>query len=823
MPELLRLHSAHFELTVWVSDITSRRDAYQRTLAKRASWLNVEHAARLSPPLAPVQWWVEGQEGEPSPEPTDTLPLSHPLFFEQTQYQFEWTFLGDVSHAELVHRSALVNEAFRFVPESDSPRGRVLARLTGTIHTGNDVGWLRIPLRYVHQGKAYTQSFSFQVLPTKMVLDDDLPAMYRTIDEVYPLWRFSLVEKTEQDAGKSVERGDFPLLWLANFSSLRTRFEQGLSLICAAPHSRLQASTTARKADRLKGRLGRKLSEQVKQDLASGQWDKRYRVEKQTLSVDTPENRFIKMAVSHCARQLAKFEARLRESNQAPERQRLSDAFLEELHRWQQPLTQRLSQSFLKEVRPYSGSNRESLVLQQKTGYSAVYRIWQELKCYLDLFGEQASVSMKSVAEIYEVWCFLAIKQILENTLGFELVESKAATLRQNAHFEMTFRDGFRGAFLFQRRDGVKARLVHEPIFGQHTAPIRTYLLTQKPDILLEVTFPSDHEAEEAKRALWVFDAKYRIKTESSRYHTKASHASQGTETPDFVPDDAINQMHRYRDALIQLDTHQRGQAVEGAQKSRPVFGAFALYPGFFEQEIQPNPYSDSIAQVGIGAFALLPSQSSASGQSWLQDFLSEQIGLAPQAPSDAYPTLTHEDDASSQTDHWYIQEAARIPYYGMRQVRYPDLTLTAPLGGQRGRQSAYFDAFIQGRAKWYHLPQRTFQAKFKHHVAQEIRYLALATTDEHQSQYKQIETLWPVRGVSLVARRTLSAEQAGREVESDEPYYLFELGRPLTLQRAIKRVPHRPVKHAMKLTTLEALDNTSEFKELQSVYGQAL
>ncbi|WP_245609105.1 DUF2357 domain-containing protein [Vibrio rhizosphaerae] len=57
-----------------------------------------------------------------------------------------------------------------------------------------------------------------------------------SIDKVYPLWRFSLVEKTEQDAATSQQRGHFPLMWLANFTVLRKRFEQGLQVICAAPH-----------------------------------------------------------------------------------------------------------------------------------------------------------------------------------------------------------------------------------------------------------------------------------------------------------------------------------------------------------------------------------------------------------------------------------------------------------------------------------------------------------------------------------------------------------------------------------------------------------
>ena len=40
-------------------------------------------------------------------------------------------------------------------------------------------------------------------------------------------------------------------------------------------------------------------------------------------------------------------------------------------------------------------------------------------KYYLDVFANQSTISMKSVAEIYEVWCFLEIRTILLERLQF--------------------------------------------------------------------------------------------------------------------------------------------------------------------------------------------------------------------------------------------------------------------------------------------------------------------------------------------------------------------------------------------------------------------
>ncbi|MDX1490986.1 MAG: restriction endonuclease-like protein [Pseudohongiellaceae bacterium] len=867
MPVLIRLQTPDFEFSIWANDISQRLSVHQNTMAHRASAnhtqpsyeLRFAPAAQLSNAIEPQGLVADGLDKSALDESDlaendlvanglvkhAELTLNSPLFFENTQYQFEWVFFSEVTNARLTHRSQSVNEAFRFAPEVKTARGVVPARLTGTINTGNDVGWLRLPLTFEHNGKIQTQHIAFEVLPTKMALHQDLPSMYQAIDKVYPLWRFSLVEKTEQDAATSQQRGHFPLMWLANFAALRERFEQGLKVICAAPHSRLQPVVANIKAAKLKGRLPHKLAEKVKQDFANGQYDKRYAVEKKQLSVDTPENRFIKMAVSKSKRQLAEFEQKLRQSNQAPERQRLSDSFLNELHSWQQPLQKVLGQSFLKEVGAYTGLNRESLVLQQKTGYSAVYRIWQELQFYLDVFGNQSSISMKSVAEIYEVWCFLCLKQILEQDLGFELVENSAAKLAQNDFFEYQLKDGFAGAFRFKRSDGVTARLAHEPKFTKKGQSIRSYLVNQEPDIVLEVTLPKSADltkadSSEVKQFIWLFDAKYRIKTEKNRFDD----SNEDIESMDYVPDDAINQMHRYRDALIRLSEPRLSESLSSpmadqpTKKSRPVFGAFALYPGFFDQAAKPNPYAAAIEEVGIGAFAVLPSQNRPSqnelsqtdlsqtesgycGHQWLLEFLQTQIGTAPNTQTGQNNEAMY--PMAGMAERLYVQEAARIPYYGMRQVLYPDLTMTVALGGQRGRDNGYFEQFEQGTALWYHLPQSTFLQKFKQHIAEEIRYLALASTSDTQSSTKQIDKLWPVKRVTVLPRYAITEDQAGKKSGSADLYYLFELGKPLLLQTPVTNVPHRPMKNSMKLTTLTLLESVTKFAEVDKVYEEAM
>ena len=776
----LQVTTEDYELTIWAVEktVAARRAVYELTLARKAGQQQ-PLALHFSPNLK-----LKDVE-----EPQSAQVLNSPFFFENTEYHIEWVFFKPVSQGEIAHRSRSVADAFRFVEAKNG----LPARLTGTINTGNDVGWLRLPLRYLKEKQLIKQTFSFEVLPTKMLLHEDLPNMYHAIDAVFPLWRFSLVEKTDQAADRSNKRGSFELMWLANFGALREQFEHGLKVITAAPHKRLQPYTRHVKAERLKGRVSHKLAERVKQDVKSGRTHRRYAITNKTLSVDTPENRFVKHVVQHSKKVLSNFEQQLRKASNDASQTRFSASFLDELSGWQQPLQKALQQSFLQEVGHFSGLSSESLVLQQQTGYSTVYRVWQELRFYLELFSSDLSISMRSVADIYEVWCFLKIKQMLEEELDFELKETKLNKLTTSQLYERQLKDGFAGAFTFKRTDGITAELAHEPFFGNKGTDVRSFTVSQKPDIVLRVETPSTYQSA-GRRFTWVFDAKYRIKTEGE------SDELSSLNTTDYVPDDAINQMHRYRDALIQLEDGAHNSSV--ARKTRPVIGAFALYPGFFDQHKTSNPYADSIEEVGIGAFALLPND---GGDEWLSGFLRRQI----------LQGINHQEFA----ENYYLQDAARIPVRGMEQVLYPDLVMTAALGGKEGRSEAYFEQFKSGTARHYHMPKSTLVNKFQQrHIVDEIRYLALAVDDSASS--KAIDKIWPVKRVTLQPRSKLTVEQTGKASANADLFYLFELGAPLMLYRPIVNVPYASTRGSMKLTTLSAIEAATDFAAIAQVYG---
>ncbi len=768
MPELASIKTEYFECVIWTKVIS----ASQKRLAQTMSTRNLElpcSSISFSPPITVFE----------IDTPLEKYQCDSALFFENKQYDIEFIFNLSLKKSfeqqapEVQHKLKKVEDAFHYSARSNS--------LRATISTGNDIGWFNIELLFPLNGKQFKQCIAFEVLPTKIDMNSDLERMNADIDSQYPLWRFSLAEKTSHQFKETKKnQPQFLLLWLAQFENLRTELETGLKHIVNAPHSRLVKITSSLKAEKLKGKLTPKLESSVKQAINNGLTNKRFTVNKQKLNIDTPENRFIKSVIKTSTNKLAQIGKLARNKEKSLENPRLSESFFKQLSTWQNSLQVYHRNRMFQEVGNYNGLSRESLVLQQKPGYAKVYRVWQKLKWYFELLGNDASLSLRNVAELYEVWCFLEVRDILLD-LGFSELSNKKAELF-NTGIEVSMKDGFAGAFLFERQDGIKLRLAHEPIFRDNTKPIKTWLTAQEPDILLEATFP------DGSAFIWLFDAKYRIKP---------------NEAQDLVPDDAINQLHRYRDALIHLQKLE----AETYRKTRPVFGAYALYPGFYDQENEENPYQEAISEIGIGAFSLLPSGD--KGQLWLQKFLKEKLG----------PACISYNLAS--TDKYFVEEASRISYYGMQQSRHRDLTLVVTGAPKSGRTQTYLDKFKNGTARWYHMKLlASDRDKVESHLIREISCCSITSSDKILG--RTCSFLWPVRSVTLIERKHLTVEQSGSDKQSDELYWLFELGSSLSLSTPITGFPS--VGHHMKLTIASELDRNSSFPKLRTVYdGLAL
>lgn len=744
MQTLIKVKTPTWDLAVKSNHTESRYRQLKQALTARGKDIPVSSVKILSEQAGEFSVFCNNMESlaHGSQKLDASFLLSHPMLFENSTYGFEFSFKANAHKfpPRITHDLKSVSESFNHSMFGDTHV------LWGTLNTGNSLGWLKLPLNYQLPGQpAQTDTVSFEVFPTKMDMRDDLTSIVKQLQHPYRDWCFTLTEKTSHDAQNNTERSHFPVMWLNHFEHLRNQFYDGIKRISHSPHARLLNSTKHLKADRLKGKLSAKLEQQVKESLAQKRYYKRYAVEQKTLKVDTPENRFIKFAIQTLVAKLKQvsLDAELVD----PEKEILSAHFFNKLEMWCEPLNKALNAPFFKEVGRFRGLNTDSLVLQQKSGYAKVYRAWQELKLYLDLFGVDASVSVRSIADLYEVWCYLQVTQIVEE-LGFEKVSDTEQPKLKRKGLKVEFEDGLSSSQSFKKGD-VSIRVAHEPRISLQSDPYKAWTSMQKPDIFLEVSI-GDRE-----RLVWVFDAKYRI--------------DSTVPDKDCIPTDALNQMHRYRDALIYLKSDSLG-----TNRTRPVFGAFALYPGFYAQtseDISANPYWDAINEVGVGAFPLLPGASNESGNAWLKAFLTDQLANLLEAESER------------DIDRYFFQESARISQTGLKSIRHSDLALITSTAADP-RKPGYYESFLNGSAKVFHMKKKASTRKYIiDHKIREMQFIVIAAPDIEQGSKLKANYVWHVESVDEVSGHNLTAEITGTPSKKrDEKYWLFKLSQPQAL-----------------------------------------
>ena len=599
------------------------------------------------------------------PAVANMLEAGHtPLVFENRQYLLRIRTTNGLRLENISHPwSREVEQGFDIEPDS----------CHATLRTGNDIGRFSLEISTKgDDGDLRTDRITWQVWPLKLDYGRDLKALTEAVEREYPLWLYRFLAPTDHEAGRSDRAHDrFLLLWLKQFEALQKRFEHGVRTVIRSPHQRLDEHVRHLRADRIRGRMSPRLEESVATGMDRPQ--KRYRVESRRSSFDTIENRFVKHAVGEVAARLEQVEvamAGLLAQNQDGQTG-VSDGFQRRLQGWRRTARSQAATPVFRTIGDFDGLTQESLVLHHRAGYSAVYRAWLELRHYLEFFSRlrTTNIGMRQISELYELWCFLKLREILES-LGFkDETTIRHPQLWKKNELETALENGFGAAYLLRHEQaGITLRLAHEPVFGNKgTEGVHSYTVSQKPDIVLEATWSN------GKRLLWIFDAKYRVKTVPDERD-----ASRSQKAP-LVPPDALDQMHRYRDALIL-------RLAQEAEKSRPVVGAYALYPGVFRQtESDKNPYAPAIHEVGIGAFPLLPRH---GHDVWLREHLRTALGLDDvdlDAPGDPAALLA--------------QENVRIPVTGLE---YRDEVLVLPVG--RDRSPEYMEAFASGRALGYHI-----------------------------------------------------------------------------------------------------------------------
>ena len=315
-----------------------------------------------------------------------------------------------------------------------------------------------------------------------------------------------------------------------------------------------------------------------------------FRYEQTENTINTRENRFVKYTLHVLGKKFREVFSELGalpNVMDAEERQLLED--------YQRQFKRLETSPFFQKVGEFEGFRQESAILQQRIGYSKIYKAWLMLKNSLELIDGKTDIGMKQIWELYEIWCFLVMKRLIAKVLGLDLQkpnnhvrEDKSKMLNTIVKSEMTHVIEFDNV-----KNGDKVCLEYQHTYNRRTKEFSTTTTEQRPDIVVTI------KKKDGFVLTYLYDAKYRVQDDA-----RDGELDEGVsiDVADYPLPDAINQMHRYRDAIYySMKTEVRPSAKE-------IIGGYILFPGrVVGDEIYGRYFYQSIRKVNIGAFPLLP------------------------------------------------------------------------------------------------------------------------------------------------------------------------------------------------------------------------
>jgi len=613
--------------------------------------------------------------------------LRAPLLWETPALEVVWEQEEGGPPLRLAHPDPALRAALR----DATGRGRVLA---GVLDLDGRVGTLDLQFQ---RGGALALRLLLEVFPSKMRFREDFERMLADLGGHRLPEVLKLLPATS--VGRRLEgRGSLNLTErLQIFDAFFDPVERAVRQIARQPHTGLAPVTQARPTDRLRRpdgvtRAAARRGGGPLLQLGAFTVPARLPDGHREPSFDTPANRFVARALRSLGALVGRLRAQRGGRWDDPELHARLDGRLTSIRRLR-------SLDFLRDLpdRP----EEPDLVVQRAPGYRELLRGYRRTLLGFSVVAGDVQMGLNDLWALYERWCAVRVEQELARLLGPGVgTLDRPAGGRRGAGPGVVFADGTRLRAQARAKDG-----------AAHT-----------PDLVLEL----QRSAPGGGRATFqiVLDAKYRLEWVG------------GAARP---PQDALNAIHRYRDALVRPGP---------AGSLREVYGGVVLFPHPDERVYLREERSAWVDfdRIGVGAVPLSPGQGDAL-QSWLTQVVRwSEVRLHGLGPP--YPPLP---------------PRPRSGVVLLSPLRYGDAQL----------EQALEEGWTYIRAS-----RRRGVADHLHRLdVHRPSHLALVRGGDAQA----IEWLWPIRGWERVDdhRIAAAARFGGGGAGRSPPYFRLELGPP--------------------------------------------
>lgn len=573
-----------------------------------------------------------------------------PVFYETATYNVSIYFTNVGSAPCILHKLKEVTELFSVI-KIDEQKWLLSAPLSFV----NEPGIFELTFRYKPNDSAErTDTFSFRVVSPKLDTKDDYNHILADINAQYNEIIYQYLTLTLQNLQRGGKSNN-DVIWLSIFRNIAKDYERWVRYIVHKPHLRQSSEVRYDRADRIK-RWSPLMTEKFAEVNAEGRLEREYfRHEEIIHTHNTRENRFVKFTLDRIGKRLSSIVSTIKTKNEkAKMADKVAESEIAELDGYVSSIHRLANSSLFRNLRG-EPLRSESMVLQKRTGYAQVYKYWLLLQKGIELFEGANAIGVRPIWELYELWCFLKMRQMVADILGLHF-ENPDEITENPMPMVKPFEDNNQEHTVFYNcHDVTMARLHYQHTYSRRTDKVHTATTENRPDIVLTIIKPDGFEL------TYLFDAKYRLLDDNklNQEDRDELNVAHGADSP---PADAINQMHRYRDAIYYGSDQQTHTAKE-------IIGGYILFPGRGDNEsVRQRYFYKSIETVNIGAFPLLPDASDPSNEgSLLYEFLTK-ILTAPHAIDHIKDAIPQKGLEYHSADLPSAQDLVLVGYYKTEQ-----------------------------------------------------------------------------------------------------------------------------------------------------------
>lgn len=550
--------------------------------------------------LNTAKFHVECSQGE------SQVVGSSPYFFEETDYRVQAQSKIAGEQVTLWHRDQRLIENIQEVQGASPPT------VTGWLRFKQSIGLST----FVVAIGDHKLSVTIEVFPIKLDYEMDYREMVADVRSVDRLLSLQYFEDTFRGSNLGEVRDQHSLDWLSILRYLIDDLEKSLIYAEAHPLDSLTTTVEHVRVDRI-----RRSDSATRNAIFRGQGHGSLvhaegigavRTDLPAIrtvdTYDSPEHRWLYRQLRNILQELSRLGDELSDAVEkmgarAPVKTtaRISQE-IAEISDFSEVISSLLRLSIFRDVSDVAlPADFSSTRLLSTSGYSQVYQAIMSLRMGLEALEGSVEISVDRLGKLYEIWCFTEVLKQLSKT-GNALYADEVGQFMKDSTLGRTLVKGRHLQLSFSLPDGRKIELRYNASYPGLTG-------TQYPDIV--ISFIKDDWPE----IIVLLDAKYRLNLDK-----------EARKQFDIVPppQDAIDALHRYRDAIVIADPRSPIYVLKDPwSKIRPVVKGAALYPlpADESKDYAESRLAYAMKTLGIGAIPFLPGNTAIFEQ-WLTELL---------------------------------------------------------------------------------------------------------------------------------------------------------------------------------------------------------